>query len=298
MERYLTNKDIDEPAYTTLIVLYCFLIIVGALGNTLVIVAVIRKPAMRTPRNMFIVNLAVADLLLCTVTMPLTLMEILTKYFPLGNNLFICKLIGILQATSTYVSTISITAIALDRYQVIVYPTKESLQLFGAALILLLIWLVALLLALPLFIFRHLVHHSIPLALDGHLLNLNFCIENWPIEHGRAYYSIFSLIFQYTLPIIIVSAAYVRISYKLRYRFTTGFVSSDDHSQKNRRQLRGRRLQRTNLLLGSIAVIFCISWLPLNVFNLVADLSTNQKFTTQPMIVSNSSERFASWMAN
>ncbi|CAH1973358.1 unnamed protein product [Acanthoscelides obtectus] len=63
-------------------------------------------------------------------------------------------------------------------------------------------------------------------------------------------------------------AAYIRISYKLRYRFATGFVSSDDHSQKNRRQLRGRRLQRTNLLLGSIAVIFCISWLPLNVFNL------------------------------
>lgn len=85
---------------------------------SLQIISVVRKPAMRTPRNMFIVNLAVADLLLCTVTMPLTLMEILTKYFPLGNNLFICKLIGILQATSTYVSTISITAIALDRYQV------------------------------------------------------------------------------------------------------------------------------------------------------------------------------------
>lgn len=82
------------------------------------IVAVFRKPAMRSARNMFIVNLAVADLLLCTVTMPLTLMEILTKYFPLGNNPFVCKTIGILQATSTYVSTISITAIALDRYQV------------------------------------------------------------------------------------------------------------------------------------------------------------------------------------
>ncbi|XP_018564523.1 neuropeptide F receptor [Anoplophora glabripennis] len=282
MERYLTNKGIDEPAYTTLIIMYCFLIILGALGNTLVIISVVRKPAMRTPRNMFIVNLAVADLLLCTVTMPLTLMEILTKYFPLGNNLFICKLIGILQATSTYVSTISITAIALDRYQVIVYPTKESLQLFGAALILLLIWVFALILAMPLFIVRHLVHHTIKLGTD---LNINFCIENWPIEHGRAYYSIFSLIFQYTLPIIIVSAAYVRISYKLRYRFAAGFVSSDESTQKNRRQLRGRRLQRTNLLLGSIAIIFCISWLPLNVFNLIADLSTSQSFTSQPMMV-------------
>ncbi|KAL3268012.1 hypothetical protein HHI36_007145, partial [Cryptolaemus montrouzieri] len=118
LEKYVQNRAIDEPAYTILIVMYSVLIIMGALGNTLVIISVVRKPAMRTPRNMFILNLAVSDLLLCTVTMPLTLMEILTKYFPLGNNEFICKIIGTLQAMSTFVSTISITAIALDRYQV------------------------------------------------------------------------------------------------------------------------------------------------------------------------------------
>ncbi|KAH1009446.1 neuropeptide F receptor isoform X1 [Dendroctonus ponderosae] len=285
-DRYLLNKAIDEPAYTILIMMYSFLIILGTLGNLLVIVAVFRKPAMRSPRNLFIVNLAVADLLLCTVTMPLTLMEILTKYFPLGNNPFVCKTIGILQATSTYVSTISITAIALDRYQVIVYPTRENLQLFGAALILLIIWLIAVMLAMPLFIYRHLLHHDLP-GMDEAIPSLDFCIENWPIEHGRAYYSIFSLIFQYTLPIIIVSAAYYRISYKLRYRFQAGFVSAEDNLQKNRRQeLRGRRLQRTNLLLSSIAIIFCISWLPLNLFNLIADLSPDSnKFSSQPMKV-------------
>lgn len=50
--------------------------------------------------------------------MPLTLAEILSKYWPLGENEPLCKLIGTLQATSIFVSTISITAIALDRYQV------------------------------------------------------------------------------------------------------------------------------------------------------------------------------------
>lgn len=54
------------------------------------------------------------------VTMPLTLMEILAKYWPLGNNVSLCKTIGTLQATSIFVSTISITSIALDRYQVFV----------------------------------------------------------------------------------------------------------------------------------------------------------------------------------
>lgn len=67
---------------------------------------------------MFILNLAISDLLLCTVTMPFTLMEIVTKYFPWGNYPFLCKMLGPLQATSIFVSTISITAIALDRYQV------------------------------------------------------------------------------------------------------------------------------------------------------------------------------------
>jgi neuropeptide Y receptor len=220
---------------------------------------------------------------LCTVVMPLTLMEIITKYFPLGNNVFICKIVGPLQATSIFVSTISITAIALDRYQVIVYPTKESLQLFGAVFILLLIWVLALLLATPLFVVKQLRTHSI--SLGKGIDELNFCIENWPFDHGRAYYSVFTLIIQYIVPIMIVSAAYLRISYKLRYRFATGFVSSDESSQKGRRQLRGRRLQRTNILLGSIAIIFCISWLPLNLFNLIADLSNSQNFSSQPMMI-------------
>lgn len=34
-----------------------------------------------------------------------------------------------------------------------------------------------------------------------------------------------------------------------------------------------------------IAIVFCVSWLPLNVFNLVADLSSSKEFNTQPMMV-------------
>lgn len=37
LDRYIYNRAIDEPAYTSLIFMYCVLIIVGALGNTLVV---------------------------------------------------------------------------------------------------------------------------------------------------------------------------------------------------------------------------------------------------------------------
>ncbi|XP_065155464.1 neuropeptide F receptor isoform X2 [Atheta coriaria] len=279
LERYLRNRGVDQPAYGILIALYTVIIVVGAMGNALVILSVVRKPAMRTPRNMFIVNLAISDMLLCTFTMPLTLMEILTVYFPLGNSELLCKLVGTMQATSTFVSTISIVAIALDRYQVIIYPTRENLQLVGAAIILCVIWTLAVLLSLPLFIYKKITSHHFNFN-DTNVV-MNYCYENWPPYLDRYVYSIFSFIFQYSLPIIIVSAAYIRILYKLRHRFAAGFVAHDDY-KNSRQQVRSRRLQRTNMLLVSISVIFFTSWMPLNLFNLIAD-TLDIDFTTQSM---------------
>ncbi|XP_053698688.1 neuropeptide F receptor [Sabethes cyaneus] len=276
IEQFTNNRKVDEPAFHLLIVMYSILIVFGATGNSLVVMAVVRKPQMRTARNMFIVNLAISDLLLCLVTMPLTLVEILTKYWPMGPLPFLCKSIGTLQATSIFVSTISITAIALDRYQVIVYPTRDSLQVMGAIVILTGIWIISLILASPMFIIRQLIHY------DVHLLSLgidyiSYCVEEWPIAHGRVYYSVFTLCVQYLLPILTVSVAYLRIYFKLKHRLvvTTTSIASSAISKDGkpvRERERGRRMQRTNYLLISIALIFGISWLPLNLFNLIADL--------------------------
>nr|XP_029730113.1 neuropeptide F receptor-like [Aedes albopictus] len=287
IEEYSNNRKVGEPAYHILIVLYSILIIFGATGNSLVVMAVARKPQMRTARNMFIVNLAVSDLLLCLVTMPLTLVEILTKYWPMGRLPFLCKSIGTLQATSIFVSTISITAIALDRYQcnlpsssffpqVIVYPTRDSLQRMGAIVILTGIWIFSLVLASPMFITRRLIHYDVNLPSLG-IEYISYCIEDWPMARGRVYYSVFTLCVQYLLPILIVSIAYLRIYLKLKHRLvvTTTTVSTSVNSKDSqpvRERERGRRMQRTNYLLISIALIFGISWLPLNLFNLFADL--------------------------
>lgn len=60
IERFTRNRSIDGPWYHILILLYCVLIIFGSLGNILVVVAVVRKPIMRTARNLFILNLAIS----------------------------------------------------------------------------------------------------------------------------------------------------------------------------------------------------------------------------------------------
>lgn len=60
IEQFSQNKKIPNPAFNVLIIVYTILITFGAAGNILVVIAVLRKPAMRIARNMFILNLAVS----------------------------------------------------------------------------------------------------------------------------------------------------------------------------------------------------------------------------------------------
>lgn len=78
-------RAIDESSLIALLIAYTILILLGVTGNGLVCAAVIRKPSMRTGRNVYIINLAISDLLLCIFTMPFTLVDIALKYWPLGK---------------------------------------------------------------------------------------------------------------------------------------------------------------------------------------------------------------------
>lgn len=90
--------------------------------------------------------------------------------------------------------------------------------------------------------------------------------------HGRAFYSGFSLFVQYLLPILVVSAAYLRIYLKLKGRRNIQQANKGNNKESERDKERERRMKRTNYLLTSIAVIFGISWLPLNLYNLYSDI--------------------------
>ena len=61
------------------IVLLCFvyglIFIIALIGNSLVICVVLKNPGMRNVTNVFIVNLAVADILVTLFCMPLTLLD-------------------------------------------------------------------------------------------------------------------------------------------------------------------------------------------------------------------------------
>ena len=261
-------KSFDTTTQIALIISFVLLILFGATGNGLVCYVVAKNPQMRTPRNIFIINLAISDLTLCLFTQPSNLMKVSVHQWLLGG--FMCKFVPMFAGTNVFVSTISITAIALDRFQVIVYPTKDSMKKVGTIVALISIWVISLLMASPLLVFNIYHRHE----LEG-VVVMTVCYENDDLQLERGAYSIASMIFQYIVPIAIVSVAHARICNKLKYRMVNQQPQTTVNSpfQKRKHEREAKRKRKTNLLLVMIAVVFACSYMPLNVFNILADFN-------------------------
>nr|CAD2174638.1 unnamed protein product [Meloidogyne enterolobii] len=72
-----------------------------------VILAVVRKPAMRTARNVLIVNLALSNLMLALTTVPFLWLPSIDFDFPYSN--FFCKFANALPGSNIYCSTLTIS---------------------------------------------------------------------------------------------------------------------------------------------------------------------------------------------
>ncbi len=252
--------------------LYVAVLTLGAIGNLLVITAVVRNPAMRSPRNFFIVNLALSDFLLCTVTVPFNMKLVLFLFWGLGQ--VACKMVATAQGVNIFVSTMSITAVGLDRYLVIIFPTKKFHQRFVTGATFVCVWSLSILFASPYFFVT-----SVENAFAGNpeiytglrACNLSdqyvTCHEDgllWlRMPLGRNAYTIACFVFQYLLPLCALTFVYCHIGSRMRARLHGPARAANE----DRRRSVQNRQRRTNILLISLVLIFAVSWLPLNIYN-------------------------------
>jgi neuropeptide Y receptor len=289
----ISSRDIDSRAKTLLIVAYAIFIVVGTLGNLLTCYVVARKTRMRTFLNLLIVNLAVSDVMLCVITQPLNIIKFTRLHWIFGDAM--CKAVPLFAGTNVFVSTITISAIALYRYALIVHPTVTWPMDTSAIYVTLAVtWLLAILLASPLLAFSKVTR----LELCPGVTLFDGCVEVIEMKRARIALSTGVLVFQYLIPTVILICTNVSICLKLHRRlntYTSGglgeasvvatmcVMPASDAPLPERRPPSRRRMslslaanqcrrRKTGFLLLAIAVAFAVSWLPLNVFNVIADV--------------------------
>ncbi|XP_071190263.1 neuropeptide Y receptor Y2, like [Salvelinus alpinus] len=241
-----------------LILAYSTIILLGVVGNSLVIYVVYRFKTLRTVTNFFIANLAVADLLVNTLCLPFTLVYTLLGEWKFGQVL--CFLLPYAQGLAVHVSTVTLNVIALDRHRCIVYHLETRMRKDVCFGVIAATWVLSAVLASPLAIFRE--YGTFNLA-PGQ--SIQVCTEKWPgSSTDGTVYSISMLLLQYVLPLAVISFAYARIWSKLR-----------SHMSPAGRNDRHRRRRKTTKMLVTMVVVFAVSWLPFHAFQLATDIDSS-----------------------
>nr|QTW97893.1 gonadotropin-inhibitory hormone receptor 3 [Carassius auratus red var.] len=243
---------------------YLFIFLLCLMGNALVCVIVLRNRHMRTVTNIFILNLAVSDLLVGIFCIPTTLVDNLITGWPFSNT--ICKLSGLVQGTSVCASVFTLVAIAVDRFRCIVYPFKPKLTLFVAKVSIGMIWVLALTIMFPSVLMLtvqqekgHVMVHG-----DNSTYPLYSCYETWPDPEMRKVYTTVLFLHVYVIPLVLIMLMYGRIGAKL---YATAVLTRAEQpdvpaSHRNIRVIK---------MLMVVALLFMLSWLPLWTLMLLTD---------------------------
>ncbi|XP_023241831.1 substance-K receptor-like [Centruroides sculpturatus] len=121
--------------------------IVGLIGNSTIIIVMIRIKAIRTCTNYFFLNMAIADLITILISSWTILIIDFYQNYALGP--FFCRAEGAIQITCLLSSVFSLVAISCDRLLAVTFPLIPRLNKKKALVLIILIWLISLIISSP-----------------------------------------------------------------------------------------------------------------------------------------------------
>lgn len=211
-----------------LFVIYTIIFFIGLVGNIMTIIIIKYNTHLRTPTNFYLLNLAVSDLMILMCNLPLELIEIHYREWPLP--IIFCKLRNILAEFFTCSSILTILAFTCERYFAIVHPIHfHQLSHFRRAqCMILIIWFISLIFSVPFGLLYEIdsypagsiskIQNTTILNEKNSSINL-FCKACVPKQSVAKFLSIVMIITSFCffyLPMIIIGTIYLFIGKALR----------------------------------------------------------------------------------
>ncbi|GIX66977.1 gonadotropin-releasing hormone II receptor [Caerostris extrusa] len=106
------------------VILYSLMFVLGACGNIPVFVTLLRNRHRKSRVNMMIMHLAIADMIVTFVMIPLEIAWRISVQWEAGNAA--CKIMLYMRAFGPYLSSTVLVCISLDRYFAILHPLKVN----------------------------------------------------------------------------------------------------------------------------------------------------------------------------
>ncbi|XP_070283002.1 melatonin receptor type 1B [Myotis yumanensis] len=230
--------------------------VVDVLGNLLVILSVLRNRKLRNyAGNLFLVSLALADLVVALYPYPLILMAIFHDGWALGE--VHCKASAFVMGLSVICSVFNITAIAINRYCYICHSVAYNriYQHWHTPLYICLVWLLTVVALVPNFFVGSLEYDP----------RIYSCTFN---QTTSTQYTVAVVAIHFLLPMAVVSFCYLRIWL---------LVLQARRKAKSESRLRLRPSDiRSFLTMFVVFVIFAICWAPLNCIGLAVAISPEE----------------------
>ena len=233
---------------------YTVIFLVALFGNSFGLFVVLKKSSSRIATNLFIANMAVADLLLTFTVMPFSIAFFYrdTRWFGGVLGTVTCKVLNYVIPISIAATVFTMMFISFDRFYAIFYPLRE--KLFR--------WILPIVLMIP-FVFLFQVEYK---AVEG----AYFCTQVWPWAdpndptYEETYrvletFHIVCFITLYVLPLCVTGTNCSLICRKLWLRQIPGNVS--DRNRANAEKSK-RKVVR---LLVTVCVVFALCWFPIYV---------------------------------
>ncbi|XP_051533051.1 pyroglutamylated RF-amide peptide receptor [Myxocyprinus asiaticus] len=246
--------------------LYVLIFGLAVVGNGAVLVLLCRRKTLQSPSTFFICSLALSDLLISIVCVPATLLQHFFTNWLAGD--FLCKLIPFLQVTAIASSMLTMTCIAVERFQGILYPlhVRNSYFLSHAFKMLVAVWLVALAIAAPMW-FVQKVEVKYDFLFDVHHTS---CLEVWPShQQRRAYTTCLSVLF-FMAPLATIAFLYWKIMRELwgKHKVHDVMFQTLPESEINKIT---RRKKRAIRMMATVVLLFASCWAPFHLVSLLLD---------------------------
>nr|XP_036871707.1 neuromedin-U receptor 2 isoform X2 [Manis javanica] len=195
-------------------VVYALIFAVGVIGNLLVCLVILRHQTMKTPTNYYLFSLAISDLLVLLLGMPLEVYEMWRNYPFLFGSVG-CYFKTALFETVCFASILSVTTVSVERYVAILHPFRAKLESTRrrALRILSIVWGFSVLFSLPNTSIHGIKFHYFP---NGSLVpGSATCAVIKPMWIYNFIIQVTSFLF-YILPMTVISVLYYLMGLRLK----------------------------------------------------------------------------------